>query len=452
MPKLLKKISIVSRSLRPQLAIAFSLMSVIPILALLNLIFPSFFPQLPKILIIFISVVISLLGFFLVKRIIDPIIQISSEMKVIANGEVSRKINISRDDEIGILSNALNQMTERIKDNMDELKIYGERTKDINIQINKQVIALSGLLQISNLITKGACIQDVFEITISRLTQVANSSMAFIIFEEEDGFKVAAQYGLEADTLAAMRLAANHYLFRSLFSSELPLKIDSQISKISAEELLKLLNVKNILIYAVLMHGKCAGILGIGNALENFRYSDDDAELMNIFAKQLAIALENNFLSRKIEDLEICDVLTGLYNKRYVVARLDEEILRAISHQQPCGFVAIKLKNLKDLYTQLGNPAAEDTLRKVGDALKAGVGELDRVGRIEDDVFGIVMPEKNKRKAQEMAAQLITKVQLVFQKQDPFKRPILAVSVVENPIDGADAASLLEKVKSSLNE
>ncbi len=445
-----KNISMASRSLRPQLFVAFSLMSVIPILALLNLIFPSRFLRMPFDIVIGISVVIALLGFLLVKRIIDPIIKISSDMKVIASGEVSRKIDVCRDDEIGDLGVALKQMTQRIKDNMDELKIYGERTKNINVQINKQVVALNALLQISSLITKGENINEVFEITISRLVQVANSSEAFVIFKEPDGFKVMAQYGLSADVLNAVRLSVNGYIFKDIFSVKTHTKIDDQGSS-GHEEVLKLFNVKNLLILPIPMHGDNVGLLGIGNCLDHFQYSQDDEEIVSIFVKQLAIALENDFLSRKVEDLEIKDVLTGLFNNRYIVARLDEEIMRAISHQQPCAFIVIRLTNLNDMNARFGALCVEDVLRKVAAVLQTCGDELDRMGRINDDEFAMVLPEKNKKRAQELARQIKEKIEFTFHGLEATRKPALLMSVVENPLDGADAASLMDRARKTLS-
>ncbi len=452
MAKLGKKMSISSRSLRPQLIIAFCLMSVIPILALLNFIFPSLFPRGPLPAIIITVIAMSFLGFTLIKRIIDLIIEISSEARIIANGELSRTINIARDDEIGELSTALNQLTQHIKGNMDELRIYGERTKEINLQINKQVIALSGLLQISNLITQNAELKDVFEITISKLAQVASSSLAFVLLKKDDNFETVTHYGLKADILAAMKLPANVYLFNNLLTDKPYFKTDANAQAGGAIELLKTLNARNLLIYPILVQGKVGGFVGMGNQLNNFKYSDEDIELLSIFAKQLSIALENDFLSRKVKDLEIKDALTGLYNRRYIVARLDEEILRAISRQRPCAFITLKVKNLKDVQLRSGNLAAEDTLIKTASVLKSCAGEIDRVGRIAGDEFGMVLPEKNKRAAQNLALQINEKVLLAFREQEPDRQAIVQLSVVENPIDGADAPSLMQKAEEAIQK
>ncbi len=451
MPKLVRKMSIVSRSLRPQLVIAFCVMSVIPILSLLGLLLSGFFPKDSLLLVVCAVIALALLGFILMKRIVDPIIRLSSDVKVIASGELSRKINIFRDDEIGELGQALNLLTQHIKDNMDELKIYGERTKTINLQINKQVVVLSGLFEISNLITKNAKIKDIFEITISRLSQIASSTFAFVAFKNGAEFEVSAHYGLSADRLAALKMPVNAYILNPLLA-QASLKIDNSVPEENRQaELAKLLSAKNLLVYPVLVQREAVGVLGIGNQVDNFRYFDEDIELVSVFSKQLAIAVENDFLSRKVKDLEIKDEVTGLYNRRYIFARLDEEILRAISHQRPCGFVVFRIENFRELKAKLGDLVMEDILKKTAAVLKTAGTDMDRVGRIETNEFGMVLPEKNKRQVQEFASKVQTKIQDVFVAEELARRPGIGLSIAENPIDGADASALFERTKMSLS-
>lgn len=429
---------------------AFCLMSIIPILALLNFIFPSFLPQ-PSIGVILIVVIaLALFGFLLMKRIVDPIIMLSSEAKVIAGGELTRKISVARNDEIGDLGLALNQLTKHIRNNMDELKIYGERTKDINLKINKQVFALNGLLQIGNLISKGVDFREVADIGVSRLLQVADSSFAFIALSKEAGFEVVAHYGLTGEAASALVQPDFVHLLRDVIKAKTTLAIDKKTSHRTTSEWLKMLGAKNVLLSPVAAHWKAMGLVGMGNQIENFEYPAEDVEIVGIFAKQLAIAVENDFLAQRVKELEIKDSLTDLYNKRYMATRLEEEVLRAISHQKPCSYIALRVVNFNELKERGGDLVADSTLVKIARCLKSLVGELDRVGRIGTEEFSIVFPEKNKRQAQELASKIEDKMRQVFGGEDPHRRPDFRIGVVENPIDGADASSLMEKVQGFL--
>lgn len=113
-----KTAAVSSRSIRHRLFIAACLMSVIPILVFLNYVFPSVFvsfvsrPNLS--LIILVITVIAALGFVVIKQIVDPVIRLSKDAKLIAEGDAKRRIEIKSDDEIGQLGAALNQLRGKI--------------------------------------------------------------------------------------------------------------------------------------------------------------------------------------------------------------------------------------------------------------------------------------------------------------------------------------------------
>lgn len=445
-----KIMSIKSRSLRPQLFIAFCLMSVIPILVLLNFIFPSIFVQMDKGLITGIVIVLSLFGFVVIKRIVDSIIFLNTEVRNIAGGELSHSIPVSREDEIGELSQALNQLTHHIRDNMDELKIYGERTKDINVKINKQVVALNGVLQIGNLVSAKTALKDIFDATVARLVQVADATCAFVILKEGSRLEVVAHSGLSGDCVVAAKSPANEYILTPFVSAQGIVKLEIQDLPTQKGGLLKLFNAKNALVHPLAIHGEPQGFLGIATSADNVSYGQDDADLLDVFAKQLIIAIENDYLAKKVEDLEIKDSLTDLYNKRYMLTRLDEEILRAISHQQPCSFILLQIRDLKGLAEKSGELAVEGLLRRAAEVLKTNVREFDRVGRMEFDMFGLVLPETNKKQAQEFSQQIKARVVSALTVSGVIDKEQVIVSCAENPIDGADSAILMEKARASL--
>jgi HAMP domain-containing protein len=260
-----KKMSRKSRSLRPQLLVAFSLMSVIPILALLSFVFPSLLPRHGLGIIVGMVILLAGLGFFLVKSIIDSIIEINTEVRSIANGEVTREINVTRDDELGELSTALNHLASNIKHSMDELKIYGDRTKDINVRINQQLMALSGLLEISNLMTRNADLKEIFEMAVTRVVQVANASFAFLVIKTAEAFEVGGQHGLKPHVATSLRLSSNMYLLNQIMSVSRVVEMDVTSQPGPSLDMLKLLVARRVIVFPVSVQGEAKGFMGFGS-------------------------------------------------------------------------------------------------------------------------------------------------------------------------------------------
>jgi diguanylate cyclase (GGDEF)-like protein len=436
MLKLLKNISIVPKGLRYKTMIAFSLMSLIPILVCAWLVITYIFPNINLFFglslgnisfILFISIFISLLGLYITKEMIDPVIKMAEDAKTIAKGDVTKSIDINREDEVGDLSKSLNIMTQKIRENMEELKAYSEKTKLINLEINKKVLALSGLLQIGNLISSSKELNIILGFIMQKVSDVENNAVSLLMLMDEGSkdYAAAASCNIEENKLAGLKLKQ---------------------SEMASDILEKRLGFKNIAGIPVTAAGKLCGMLIVGNNEENFIFTDDERELLKVFAKQISIAVENDMLIRKSKELAVKDEVTGLYNYNYMKTRLDEEIKRAIAYQRPCGYLLIDMDDFKNFYTAHGEAETKGLLKKISAILQGSVTETDRLGRLRDDKFVVILPEKNKRQSAHIAEEIRKKIEDGLGKSvGSDKKLTVSIGVSENPIDGSTSDELMEK-------
>ena len=310
---------------------------------------------------------------------------------------------------------------------------------------------MSGLLQISSLITKGAKLDDTLRLCVEKLKSVADSSAAFILFLDNNGkMVIRAQAGLSADCGAS--LAESDECVSRVFQGGALTVIDAKNFNASCLKLVSFLNIKNLLCLPIYLARKPAAIAGIGNNIPDFIYKRDDQELLDIFGKQMAIAIESDWLTAKVEGLEIKDMLTGLYNERYVRHHLDEEIKRAIIYQRPCGFILARIQNFTSYQKMYGQVASEAVFKKIASSLSASFSGIEKVGRFADYDFAVILPEKNKRQAQKTAEELQKNVEALFQDEPvKDKRLGISVAVVENPLDGVDSNELISIARNLLN-
>lgn len=452
-------ISLASRGIRYKLNIAYALMSVLPILISIYLVSAYILPKIGLRLDIFatlaVSVFIAVIGFFIIKEILDRVLTVSSDAKIIAAGDLSYVVPIKKGDEVGELGEALNQITQRIRNNMAELNAYSERTNKINFEIQKRVLVLSGLLQISSLISQGAKIEDALKLATEKSRFIANSDLAYLLFREEgkDFFYMRAAEGINAQPLFKLKVTAEDVIFAKLIKTNKPLIIDKD--NLAASNVISALSetfkLKSTLALPVYFSGKVVGIIGIGSDQEKFVYSKDDAELLDIFSKQVAIAIENDVLMQRIEKLEIKDTLTGLYNEGYIHNRLQEEIRRAIIYKRPCAFIMLDIDNFRDFHHNFGSLQAEAVLKRVANFIKGEVSDIEPVGRTGDSEFSIVLPEKNKRQTQKIAEDIRCKIEASFSKETDINRRLtLSSGISENPIDGIRYEELVRKAKEEL--
>ncbi|HNW39871.1 MAG TPA: diguanylate cyclase, partial [Candidatus Omnitrophota bacterium] len=77
----------------------------------------------------------------------------------------------------------------------------------------------------------------------------------------------------------------------------------------------------------------------------------------------------------------------------------------------------------------------------------------DRVGRIGDDEFSLILPEKNKRQAQTVAEEICKKIQSAFASDQPSGKALtFSAGVSENPLDGVGFEQLIAKAKELLKK
>lgn len=461
MSKKAERFSLNSRTIKQKLMIAFQLMSILPLLVCVylvsNYILPKFGFKLDVVITIIISIFVALIGLLVIKEVFDRLTSVAMEAKFIAAGDINRTLEINHNDEVGDLGNVLNQLTQRIRGNMDELKHYSERTAEINIEIQKRVIVLSNLMQISSLISQGSKVEDILKIAVEKSKFLASSETAFLLFRDEnkDFFYMKIVDGARADYLMGIVLGAKEDIYSKFLNLNKLLILDNQnlLNDNLRDDFLERFQLKNCLAMPVFLKGRVKAILGIGNTQEDFQYDKDDIELLDIFSKQIAIAIENDIMASRIEKLEIKDALTGLYNQSFINSRLEEEIKRAIAYQRPCAFIIFNVDNFSKYRDKFGLITAEVAIKKIAVLVRDSVTEFDRVGRTGDDEFSVILPEKNKRQAQDIAENIRKKIEFIYsEEKDRDKQLTSSAGVAENPLDGIEAGQLILKARELLSK
>ncbi|MFH0763746.1 MAG: diguanylate cyclase [Candidatus Omnitrophota bacterium] len=456
-----EKFTVVNRGLRYKLMIAFSLMSTIPLLSCVYVINAYLFPQLDNPLavsiIIFAAIIISLLGLFLAKSLIEPVIDMAIEAKLISSGDYGRKVAAPFEDEVGNLANSINFMTQKIRSNMDEIKGYGRKMGEVNQEIQKKVLALSSLLQIGDIIAAGSSqIDTILEVAVEKASTVFEGGFGILYMPKEEGgdFVMKTSYNLENENLKDLiirkdgpgileKAIAN----RSVIVFDKTTKDSKELTDFKAAA-----KINNMVILPLCSAKRSLGLFMVGNRLDDFRYKNEDVEMARVFGKQITIAIESDILSKKTGELLITDDLTNLYNKRFILNRVEEEIKRAVFYQRPCSFIVFSLDQF-DLFRQShGELAAEEALRRIARVMRENMMPVGKAARISGFEFAILLPEKNKKEASHAAEEMKKIIEATNLLREGKATAKVTVGVSENPIDGATSDELLKKAEEAVRQ
>jgi diguanylate cyclase (GGDEF)-like protein len=87
------------------------------------------------------------------------------------------------------------------------------------------------------------------------------------------------------------------------------------------------------------------------------------------------------------------DELTGLYNRRYLLERLEQEVLRAKRYGPPLCLIMLDLDHFKHINDTYGHLIGDHVLARVGSALRNTIRATDVAGRYGGEEFCIVLTE-----------------------------------------------------------
>jgi diguanylate cyclase len=193
-------------------------------------------------------------------------------------------------------------------------------------------------------------------------------------------------------------------------------------------------------------------------SLASLRATDRFAVVATIVALVLALALVGVFilrlaqvyrrLRRQAEASEYDarhDELTGLPNRTLFASRLEQRVASAERESALFSILMIDLDHFKEINDTLGHGTGDSLLRAVGPRLRRELRPLDTLARIGGDEFAVLLPSAGSDDAGEIAARTLAALSEPFALADLTVTVGASVGVASFPVDGADAATIVER-------
>lgn len=113
-----------------------------------------------------------------------------------------------------------------------------------------------------------------------------------------------------------------------------------------------------------------------------------------------------------LERETITDSLTGLFNRRYLDRRLNEDIATAHRYSLPLSIMMIDIDHFKPVNDQFGHQAGDRVLVSLGEIISETLRESDYVARYGGEEFLVVAPYTPLLDATELSERLRKQVEL----------------------------------------
>lgn len=191
------------------------------------------------------------------------------------------------------------------------------------------------------------------------------------------------------------------------------------------------------------VYGKKEAIYENGQKIAS-RFNEDDYEKIALYVDQVLFSMEHAKTLNKLEEMANNDFLTKIPNRRYFFDKFEYLIKRA-KRGEELALIILDIDHFKKFNDNYGHEKGDETLIVVAEVLQSYVREIDFVGRLGGEEFGVLLPNPG-NKALEIGERLRKRV-----SQVPFVETItVSMGVAYFGKDGTTANELYNNADKAL--
>jgi diguanylate cyclase (GGDEF)-like protein/PAS domain S-box-containing protein len=153
-----------------------------------------------------------------------------------------------------------------------------------------------------------------------------------------------------------------------------------------------------------------------------------------------------------LREQSVRDILTGLFNRRYMEETLERELLRASRNKLSLGIIMLDVDGFKGFNDTCGHAAGDAILRELGNLLLENIRGEDVACRYGGDEFIVVLPGASKEMTLERAERLsdhARNLNIEFNSQS-LGAILFSFGVAVFPDDGSTGDALLKVADDAL--
>jgi diguanylate cyclase (GGDEF)-like protein len=294
--------------------------------------------------------------------------------KAVAGGDLQKRVNVSRKDEIGELGSSFNHMAEELADHRRRSETIN-RFQTLLVTSNSMEEIYSVVARICEEIFPPGASGAIYRMAASRdlATRVAQWNWP----------DAANGRVLHPEDCRAIR--AGKPYFASSDSLELPCQHTQQLG----------VPVKRGICLPLSAHGDILGVLQLCRfgEITSDAASARDIGTAVVIGEQLSLSMANMQLHEKLRNQSIRDPLTGLFNRRYLEETMQRELARSARNGQPLAVVAIDVDHFKRFNDSHGHEAGDKVLIELAAVLRQGIRSTDIACRFGGEEFVLLMPD-----------------------------------------------------------
>jgi diguanylate cyclase (GGDEF)-like protein len=243
-----------------------------------------------------------------------------------------------------------------------------------------------------------------------------HAQIAALAVANADGqaLAITATHGYPLTLVEHLRIRRGEGVLGSVFESGLPLRV-SDVSRSQGTRRRRSRYKTNSFAVVPISAGQdILGAVCVTDRADGRPFSRHDLSTLRTLAATIALALVRERAHEQASSYAqaaAIDPVSGLFNRRYFQARLDEELQRAHRHALSVGLLMIDVDDFKSINDQFGHLAGDAVIADIGEILRRSVRVFDICTRYGGEEFAVVMPGSGPEDAARIAERIRERIE-----------------------------------------
>lgn len=148
----------------------------------------------------------------------------------------------------------------------------------------------------------------------------------------------------------------------------------------------------------------------------------------------------------ELEAVSMRDPLTGIFNKRAMLRKLEYELRRAKRYKRPLSLMVLAVDNMEQYQRQYGTMIVEEMIKVTTRILTGSIRDVDISGRCEGETLAVIFPETYSSRAMVVAERVRERMKTEPVSQEMrHLRMTVSLGVVSFPTHARDEHDLMAR-------
>jgi diguanylate cyclase (GGDEF)-like protein len=251
--------------------------------------------------------------------------------------------------------------------------------------------------RLSRALAKASGVRSVSEVAVRNAARAVRAQVAALAIASADGqsLKITATHGYPLTLVEHLRIPRGVGVLGSVFQSGMPLRVNDVTTLYGGRPRRSRYRTNSFAVVPIAIGPDVLGALCVTDRTDGRAFTQSDLSTLRTLAATVALALvrERAFAQAdSYAQAAAIDPVSGLFNRRYFQARLEEELQRAQRHALSVGLLMIDVDDFKSINDRFGHLAGDIVIRDIGEILRRSVRVFDICTRFGGEEFAVVMP------------------------------------------------------------